>query len=93
MVENSVPSTRLKKWKVSIIDKNKTALFQPLENVIIKSKKNIIKFTPINYDKKFKPGIFNIIQNLNFYFKKQRFELVNMKEAYKIMKLINDIHF
>ena len=82
-----------KKWKVLIIDKNKKALFQPLENVMIESKKNIIKFSPINHDKKFKPGIFNIIKNLNFYFKKQKFELVNMKEAYNIMKLINDIHF
>lgn len=82
-----------KKWKVTIIDKKKVAEFQPLENLTITSSNNIKHFTPNNHDIIFKPGIFNIIKNINFYFLKKKFKLVNLNEAYNVMNLVHKIHF
>ena len=81
-----------KKWKVTIIDKNQTAIFQPLENVSISSSIYNKHFFPKNHDVKFKPGIYKIIKNISHYFLKKKFELVNIDEAYNIMKLVDKIH-
>ncbi len=81
-----------KKWKVTIIDKNQTAIFQPLENVSISSSIYNKYFFPKNHDVKFKPGIYKIIKNISHYFLKKKFELVSIDEAYNIMKLVNKIH-
>ena len=82
-----------KKWKVTIYDKNKMIKLQPLENVIIKSKNLDKLFKPLNDDKNFKPGLFKIISNLNLFFKKKNYELVNINEGFKIMNLIHRLHF
>lgn len=82
-----------KKWKVTIFDKNRIIKLQPLENAIIKTKNYIKKFTPLNRDKHFKPGLFRIISNLNLFFKKKNYELVDINEAFKVMNLINKLHF
>ena len=66
---------------------------QPLENVIIKSKNLDKLFKPLNDDKNFKPGLFKIISNLNLFFKKKNYELVNINEGFKIMNLIHRLHF
>ena len=81
-----------KKWKVTIIDEKHTAIFQPLENVSIRSSIYNNHFSPNNYDIKFKPGIYKIIKNINHYFLKKKFELVNIDEAFNIMKLVDKIH-
>jgi predicted dehydrogenase len=81
-----------KKWKVTLFEKNKKIEFQPLETATLESNKNKIKFLPNSVDKHFKPGIYNIILNLNYFFNKKNFKLVSIKEGFEIMKLIHNLH-
>jgi len=82
------------KWKVSIKNNSYNINFQPLEEAsVLKKNTNIYKFVPTKDDKFFKPGIYKIIKNLKYYFEKKNNNLVHMKEAVKLMKLIDKIHF
>ena len=80
------------KWRVILFEKNKRIKFQPLETANLESRKKRIKFSPKRFDRSFKPGIYNIILNLNYLFNKKKFKLVSVKEGLEIMKLIHNLH-
>lgn len=80
------------KWKVTLFQKNKKIKFQPLETATLISKNNKTEFSQKKFDKNFKPGIYNIILNLNYLFDKKKFKLVSVKQGLEIMKLIHNLH-
>ena len=80
------------KWKVILFEKNKRIKFQPLETANLVSRNNRIIFSPKRFDRNYKPGIYNIILNLNYLFFKKKFKLVSVKEGLEIMKLIHNLH-
>ena len=75
-----------------LFEKNKRIKFQPLETANLVSRNNRIIFSPKRFDRNYKPGIYNIILNLNYLFCKKKFKLVSVKEGLEIMKLIHNLH-
>ena len=83
-------------WSVNIIQKNHSIEMKPLENLVqeklIKGKRVRIFHNKSNFDTLFKPGLFNQVTEFLKMLKGKNHNLVNLKEYYKTVKIINKIY-
>ena len=83
-------------WSVNIIQKNHSIEMKPLENLVqeklIKGKRVRFFHNKSNLDTLFKPGLFNQVTEFLKMLKGKNHNLVNLKEYYKTVKIINKIY-
>jgi len=83
-------------WSVNVIQKNHSIEMKPLENLveekIIKGKRIRIFHDQSKFDTKFKPGLFNQVNEFLKMLEDKKHNLVNLKDYYKTVKIINKIY-
>ena len=81
-------------WSVTVTTSLQKWQLKPLENLKIFSKKNKLTFTSEEQvGKNLKAGLLNQAKNLIKAFKKQKNNLVSLKESLHTMELIHKIYF
>lgn len=81
------------RWKVIVKDRQNNFLFMPLENLVLSNNKNFTKMYAFKLDHEYKPGIWNLIKEIEKMFEGKTHKLLLIKQALPIMSLINKIHF
>lgn len=83
-------------WSVNIVQKNHSIEMKPLENLVqekmIKRKRIRIFHDKSKFDTKFKPGLFNQVNEFLKMLEDKKHNLVNLKDYYKTVKIINKIY-
>lgn len=83
-------------WSVNVVQKNHSIEMKPLENLvqekIIKGKRIRIFHDKSKFDTKFKPGLFNQVNEFLKMLEDKKHNLVNLNDYYKTVKIINKIY-
>jgi len=81
------------RWKIIISNYNYKCLFQPLEKLFLTNKTNLTKDYSSYLDKRYKPGIWNLVNDVKQMLHGKNHSLVSLKDGLSLMKLINRIHY
>lgn len=80
------------KWKISIKSEHQELIFQPIEELSLSNQKVNNKNYSFHLDKKYKPGIWNLLNDALNLFQNKPHNLLRISYGLKLMKLINSIH-
>ena len=79
-------------WQINISTKEYNYEFKPLETLKINNK-DVTKLADVHdYDKIFKPGLYNSIKEIDLKLKNKKISLPDLSESFNLMKLIKYIH-